>query len=60
MDLHKLTLYISKLIIQSNTGSCCVRITGDVDIYLYVCVGLLVPVCLVCMFVYVSGIKSEY
>ena len=37
---------ISKLFIQCNAGTCCVHITGHVnDIYLDVCVSLLVPVC---------------
>ena len=58
MDLCKVNFCISKLFIQFNTGSCCVNITSGVNIYLYVCVSLLVPVYPVC--ICVSDIKSEY
>ena len=47
--LCKVYFCISKLFIQCNTGSYCVHIVGGVNIYLYVCVNLLVSVCPVCI-----------
>ena len=40
---------ISKLFIQCDTRSCCVHITGGVNIYLYVSVSLLV-LCVLCVY----------
>lgn len=43
--------YINELLIQCDTDSCCKHLIGDVNIHLYVCVILLVPVCPVYVFV---------
>ena len=40
VDHCRVNFCISKLLIQCNTGSCCVLITGPVDIDLYVYAGL--------------------
>ena len=48
-DLCKVNFCIKKLFIQCITGSCCAHITGGVNIYLYVCVSTLVPVCPACV-----------
>ena len=52
VDLCKVNFCISKLLIQCNTGSCCVHITGGVNMYLYLYLRLLVPVCPVCVCVW--------
>ena len=57
-DLCKAHFCISKSFIQCNTGICCVHITDGANIYLYVSVYW--PMCPVCVFVCVSGIKSDY
>ena len=44
--------------IQCNIGSCCVHVTGCVNIYLDMCVSLLVIACVLCIFVSVYGIVS--
>ena len=36
--------------VQCNTGSCCVHRTGGINIYLYLYVRLLIPVCQVCLY----------
>ena len=48
VDLWKVNFCISKFFIQCNTGSCCVQITDGVNMYLYVCQSVGLPVCLVC------------
>ena len=48
-DLCKVNICINKLLIQCNTGTCCVYITGGVNIYLYVCIRLMVRVSCVCL-----------
>ena len=35
-DLCKMNFFISKLFIQCDTGSCCVHVTGGVNIYLQI------------------------
>ena len=45
VDLFKVIFCISKIFIQCNIGSCCVHIIGGVNIYLFMCVSLLVHVC---------------
>ena len=45
VDLCKVNFCISKLSIQCYRGSGCVLVTVGVNIYLYVSVGLFVPVC---------------
>ena len=49
MDLFNINFCMSKLIIQCNTDSCYVHVTGSVNIYLYMCVRLLVLLCPVCV-----------
>ena len=53
----KCIFYISELFIQCDKDSCCEHITSGVNIYLYWCVSLLAPECVVCLcmclFVYV-------
>ena len=59
VNLFKLNIYISKSFMQCNTGSCCVCITGSVNIYLYVCISFLIPVCLVWVCVCVCMISNR-
>ena len=40
---------LTLLFIQCNIGSCCMHVTGGVNIYLYMYVSVLVLVCLVCV-----------
>ena len=60
----KYILDISELLIQSNTDSCCVHITGGVNIYLFEYVNLLAPECAVSLCVGViwneSSSKKRY
>ena len=52
---------ISEVFIHCNKGSCCEHITGGVNIYLYGCVSLLAPECVVylCVFVFVCVISNQ-
>ena len=36
LDLFKVNFCINNLLIQCNTGSCCVHVTGGFNIYLYI------------------------
>ena len=49
LDLCKVNFCIRKLIIHCNAGSCCVYITGGVNIYLYVCKSIGPSVSCVCL-----------
>ena len=51
---------IRKLFTGSNTDSCYNHIMGGVNIYLYGSVGLLTPVCIVCLRLCEYDIKSGY
>ena len=55
----KYILGISELLIQSNTDSCCVHITGGVNIYLFEYVSLLAPECAVSLCVDVIWNESS-
>ena len=57
VDLSKVNFCISKLLIQYNTGSFWVHITGGVNIYLCACKSIGPHVS--CVFVSVCDIKSE-
>ena len=49
VDLCIVNLCVRKVFSQCNTARCCVHITRDVNIYLYMYVSKLVPVCLLCV-----------
>ena len=57
VDLCKVHVCISKLFIQCNTGSCCVHITGGVNIYLYVCKSI--GFCFSCKYLSVCVISTQ-
>ena len=59
VNLFKINVYISKLFLQCNAYSCGVHITGGVKIYLYIFV-IYSSLCVLCVFVCVCNIKSEY
>ena len=49
VNFCKVNFFIKKLFIQCNTGSCSAHISGDVSVYLYVSVNILVSACPVCV-----------
>ena len=49
VNLCKVNFFIKKLFNQCNTGSCSAHISGDVSVYLYVSVNILVSACPVCV-----------
>ena len=49
VDLCKINFCIIKLFIQCNKGSCCVHITGGVNVYSHVRISLLNFECTVCV-----------
>ena len=67
-DFCKVNFCVSKLFRQFNIDSCCVNKTGGVHVHLfmcvcvcvYVCVSVYWSLCVLCEFVYVCDIKSEY
>ena len=54
VHLCKVNFCISKLFTECNTVSCCVLMTGGANMYLYVHLSLLVPVCPVSL-VYIAA-----